>query len=79
MSVQTRYRRGRKAEPPARSHRDLILDHLASGRPLTADEARDLYGCRRLAARIHELRQAGLEVIREIADGEAVYRLGGGA
>jgi hypothetical protein len=35
----------------------VILDHLLSGRPLTALDALNEYGCFRLAARIHELRK----------------------
>ena len=35
----------------------VILDHLISGRPLTALDALNEYGCFRLAARIHELRK----------------------
>lgn len=34
-----------------------ILDHLLTGRPLTALDALNDYGCFRLAARIHELRK----------------------
>jgi hypothetical protein len=35
----------------------VILDHLLSGRPITAIDALNQYGCFRLAARIHELRK----------------------
>lgn len=35
----------------------VILDHLLTGRPLTALDALNQYGCFRLAARIHELRK----------------------
>jgi hypothetical protein len=34
-----------------------ILDHLLTGKPLTALDALNQYGCFRLAARIHELRK----------------------
>lgn len=40
-----------------RAQRDLILKHLISCQPLTDLEALDLFGCRRLAARIWELKQ----------------------
>ncbi|RKJ75659.1 MULTISPECIES: helix-turn-helix domain-containing protein [unclassified Pyramidobacter] len=40
----------------ARTQRALVLRHLKSGRTLTQDEAQALYGVRRLAARISELR-----------------------
>lgn len=40
----------------ARTQRALVLRHLKSGRTLTQDEAQELYGVRRLAARISELR-----------------------
>jgi hypothetical protein len=35
----------------------VILDHLLTGRPITALDALNQYGCFRLAARIHELRK----------------------
>jgi hypothetical protein len=35
----------------------VILDHLLTGKPLTALDALNQYGCFRLAARIHELRK----------------------
>ncbi len=34
-----------------------ILDHLLTGKPITALDALQEYGCFRLAARIHELRK----------------------
>lgn len=40
----------------AKTQRALVLRHLKSGRTLTQDEAQALYGVRRLAARISELR-----------------------
>lgn len=36
-----------------------ILEHLRTGAPLTQDVAWELYGCRRLASRISELKKAG--------------------
>jgi hypothetical protein len=38
---------------------DDILDHFLDGDSLTQDEALDLYGCARLAARVWDLRQLG--------------------
>ena len=39
-----------------------ILEHLNSGRSITAIEALQLYGCFRLAARIHDLKKAGVPI-----------------
>ena len=36
-----------------------ILNHLKSGSSITATEALNLFGCFRLAARIHDLRNQG--------------------
>jgi len=45
-----------------------ILAHLNSGRSITAIEALQLYGCFRLAARIHDLKKHGVEVkVRDVA------------
>ncbi len=56
-----------------------ILDALKTGRRLTALDALDEFGCFRLAARIHDLRKAGHEVISwDITTNgkrHAVYRL----
>jgi hypothetical protein len=41
------------------THSKQILSHLKSGKALTAYEALVLFGCFRLAARIHDLREAG--------------------
>ncbi|WP_413205998.1 helix-turn-helix domain-containing protein [Rhodospirillum sp. A1_3_36] len=38
---------------------DDILDHFLDGDSLTQDQALDLYGCTRLAARVWDLRQLG--------------------
>ena len=51
--------------PPAprknrrKSQKEVILEFLKSGRSLTDLEAFRLFGVRRLAARIHELREDG--------------------
>ena len=39
-----------------------ILAHLNEGRSITSLEALNLYGCFRLASRIHDLRKAGIDV-----------------
>ena len=40
----------------------VILDHLLSGKPLTALDALEQYGCFRLAARVFELKKMGYSV-----------------
>ena len=44
------------------TQRWLVQTHLESGRTLTALEALDKYGINRLAARVNELRNAGVDV-----------------
>ena len=44
------------------THNDLILRYLKSGHTITDDEARDLFNCSRLGARIYELREAGHDI-----------------
>ena len=44
---------------------DRIRSWLRSGRAITPVEALNRFGCMRLAARIHELRQQGLPIITE--------------
>ena len=39
--------------------KDLVLEHLRTGQPITQDTARELYGCMRLASRISELKKSG--------------------
>ena len=52
----------RRHKSPAQASR--ILAYLQQGMSLTPLQALDQFGCMRLAARIHELRQAG-HVIEE--------------
>lgn len=40
----------------------VIQEHLERGLPITALDALNLYGCFRLAARIRELRKAGMNI-----------------
>ncbi len=54
-----------------------ILAHLEAGRSLTPLQALDLFGCNRLAARIHELKAAGYPIQREMValdNGKAIAR-----
>ncbi len=52
----------------------VILDHLLSGKPLTALDALNEYSCFRLAARIHELRRAGHDIEEVIVSSKAGKR-----
>jgi len=53
-----------------------ILEHLQSGRPLTQDTARELFGCMRLASRISELKKDGFLILSlRHETGVAVYLL----
>ena len=57
------------------SQEQQIRQHLESGRPITAMDALNRYGCFRLAARIEELRKGGLPVetrTRELENGKRV-------
>lgn len=60
---------------------EMIRTHLENGRDITPLEALDQYGCFRLAARIDELRKAGLDIetITETRNGKkyARYKLRG--
>lgn len=42
-----------------------IKQWLLSGHKITQLEALDLFGCMRLASRIHDLRNRGMEIIKE--------------
>jgi hypothetical protein len=44
------------------SQRALIAEHLNRGNPLTAMQALNHFGCARLASRIDELRQPGMQI-----------------
>jgi hypothetical protein len=64
------------------THSKQILSHLKSGKPITAYEALVLFGCFRLAARIHDLREAGHSITTtraETTNGATIaeYRLEG--
>ena len=44
------------------THCAMILKHFKEGKSLTSLEAVNLFGCTRLAARIHDMRLKGIEV-----------------
>ena len=46
----------------ASSQREKLLSHLLSGQPVTEDLGRLMFGVRRNAARISELRKAGWDI-----------------
>lgn len=46
----------------ASSQREKLLNHLLSGQPASEDIARLLFGVRRCAARISELRKSGYDI-----------------
>jgi hypothetical protein len=50
----------KKHKRPAQSL--MIMKYLATGKPLTALQALNKFGCFRLAARIHEMRSEGLAI-----------------
>jgi len=45
------------------SHNSLILHHLKKGNPITPLDALRLYGCMRLAARVHDLKARGNDIV----------------
>ena len=47
------------------SQRDLILQHLRSGKTLTQQEAEDLYDCAAVAAAVHLLKKEGWNIVTE--------------
>lgn len=48
------------------TQKDMILEHMMSGRPITPLEALNLYGSLRLGARIADIRKEGYIVYREM-------------
>ena len=53
-----------------------IREWLMEGHCITPLEALERWGCFRLAARIHDLREQGLEIVTSKGQsGQAVYRL----
>lgn len=47
----------------AKSQRELVLDHLKKRGKLTAHDALSLYGVGRLAPRVLELRESGVNIV----------------
>ena len=47
------------------SQTEQIRDHLEAGLPITAIEALKDYGCLRLAARVRDLRESGMDIFTE--------------
>lgn len=47
------------------AQRDMILEHLRSGKTLTQQEAEDLYGCNAVSAVIYWLKKEGLNVVTD--------------
>jgi hypothetical protein len=65
---------------------ERILHHLQEFGSITSLEAMNWYGCYRLASRIAELRQSGVNITKRVVKGKnkygesihfAEYRLGG--
>ena len=48
---------------PLSSQKKIVLNHLQHRGPITALEGLKKYGIMRLSARIHELRDAGFEIL----------------
>ena len=46
-----------------RNQRDVVLEHLRSGRAIDQDTAQSLYRIRRLASRVSELKKDGFIVL----------------
>lgn len=66
-------------------HCDLILRHMKNYGSIDPNVAKEEYGCMRLAARIKDLRNRGVDIETEMVRGKnrnggntryAVYRLG---
>lgn len=67
-------------EQSAASQNNKIAEHLHKGLTITSLEALNLFGCMRLASRIHDLRERGENIIVEkvkLANGKSVaqYKL----
>lgn len=52
------------------NHRELILMHMKKYGSITPDEAKEEYGCARLASRINELRVMGYAIETEMVSGK---------
>ena len=58
-----------------RSQELAILNHLKAGHSLTQLEALSLYGCFRLASRIHKLRENHWPIFTDIVDTDSGKRI----
>ncbi len=58
------------------TQRARILEFLKRGKTLTALSALHLFGCNRLAARIHELREQGFQVRGDMVRTSTGKRIG---
>lgn len=47
---------------PVRTQCEMILEHMITNGSIDDNDARDLYGCRRLPARINDLRKDGYKI-----------------
>lgn len=52
-----------------KTQHDMVLEHLASGRPITPIEALNQYGVFRLAAIVHVLRNEGYDIVTDLIAG----------
>ena len=48
------------------SQNKMIKKHLEKGQPITPIDALNMFGCFRLGARIHDLKEQGLPIITEM-------------
>ena len=52
------------------SQANKILAHLKAGHSITDNDARRMFSCSRLAARIHDLKKQGHEITEELVTGK---------
>lgn len=55
------------------SQKEQILEHLKTGRSITAIEALEYFGCMRLAARIDEIRETHKVKMETVRNGKKSY------
>jgi len=48
------------------AQKDMVLGYLQKGKSLTPLEALEKFGCFRLAARVHDLRNAGHNIVASV-------------
>lgn len=66
------------SEPDTATQRAALLAALLAGRRITPQDALREWGCFRLAARVHELRNAGHDIrsVKEVGDKHCTYWMG---